>query len=241
MAKLEQVWLVLPHLSGITNHSLGKTKWAYDTYPKLYRKPCDTRWFDKYIGQKCLLVDDFGGASSKMSLNYLLQLLDRYPIQVEVKCDYVDLQSTDIVITTNLHPQTWYNYEKRKEQYNALARRVHQVLWFKEFGKPAISVSVDTFFHSYWEDCADSEYLIEQTEEQTESTSQDSPSLPLLKRKLPEPLKKVMDGFIIGPGNCSSEPIDLTSEAEDSETEDERMIRESSDDESYDSCTDLFD
>lgn len=83
----------------------GKTKWCYDNYPELYRKPCDTRWFDQYCGDDTLLLDDFGGASSKMSLLYLLQLLDRYAIQVEIKGDYVAMLATTIVITTNYHPK----------------------------------------------------------------------------------------------------------------------------------------
>ncbi len=152
----------------------GKTKWAYDSYPKLYRKPCDTRWFDTYADQKCLLLDDFGGASSKMSLNYVLQLLDRYPIQVEVKGDYVGLQATTIVLTTNLHPATWYDYSKREEQFNALARRFHKVLWFHTFGEPPKAVSVQTFFKEWWEGCSDDVYLIEETQElKTESSTQD--------------------------------------------------------------------
>ncbi len=143
----------------------GKTKWAFDSQPQLYRKPPDTRWFDKYEGQKCLLLDDFAGAASKMSLNYVLQLLDRYPIQIEVKCDYTDLQATTILVTTNLHPATWYDYSKREEQFNALARRFHKVLWFHTFGEPPKPVSVQTFFKSWWEGCSDDVYLIEETQE----------------------------------------------------------------------------
>ncbi len=151
----------------------GKTRYAYDTYPKLYSKPCDNKWFDGYSGQKCLLLDDFAGAASKVSLNYTLQLLDKYPIQVEVKGDYTHLQATDIVLTTNLHPATWYDYSKREEQFNALARRFHTVLWFHTFGEPPKRVSVQTFFKSWWEGCSDDDYLIEETQElKTEPSTQ---------------------------------------------------------------------
>ncbi len=206
----------------------GKTKWAYDHYPKLYKKPCDSRWFDTYIGQKCLLLDDFAGASSKVSLNYTLQLLDRYPMLVEVKGDYVNLQSTTVVITTNLHPKTWYNYEKRAEQFNALTRRFHKVLWFSEFGKKPMLCSVDTFFKCWWEDCADEVYLIAETEDETESSEVEMSSAHTSSDETPPfiPQHKKDEE------NTSTEPddnvvIDLTSSSSD-------------DEESVDSCLDLF-
>ncbi len=158
----------------------GKTRWAYDSYPNLYRKPCDTRWFDSYAGQKTLLLDDFGGASSKMSLNYVLQLLDRYPIQVEVKGDYIGLQATTIILTTNLHPKTWYDYSKREEQFNALARRFHKVLWFHTFGEPPKPVSIGTFFQDWWEDCSEDVYLIEETQEIKEESTSTQSSAPIV-------------------------------------------------------------
>lgn len=157
----------------------GKTKWAYDSYPKLYKKPCDTRWFDTYIGQKCLLLDDFAGAASKVSLNYTLQLLDRYPMIVEVKGDYVGLQATSIVITTNLHPKTWYNYNDRIEQFNALARRFHTVLWFHTFGEPPKPVSVEYFFQQWWDGAKDEDYLLEETEKETQELKNESPNSPV--------------------------------------------------------------
>ncbi len=156
----------------------GKTKWAHDSYPDLYKKPCDTRWFDTYAAHKELLLDDFAGAKSKMSLTYLLQLLDRYPLLVEVKGDYVSLQATTIVITTNLHPKSWYNYTKREEQFNALARRFHKVLHFSCFGEPPKAVSKDTFFQGWWEDCPNDQYLIPETQELKSEESQEPVVIP---------------------------------------------------------------
>ncbi len=142
----------------------GKTKWAHDNFPELYKKPCDTRWFDGYSGQRTVLLDDFSGAASKMSLNYVLQLLDRYPLLVEIKGDYTQFLAVNIIITTNIHPRLWYNYAKRMSQYHALARRFTKVLWFKKFGTPHIEVSHGYYFENYWEDCGDDEYLLEKTQ-----------------------------------------------------------------------------
>ncbi len=129
----------------------GKTKYAYDLFPNLYRKPCDTRWFDGYLNQQVLLLDDFGGAMSKMGLLYLLQLLDRYPLIVEAKGKYVAMQATTIIITTNYHPRLWYSYDKREESYNALKRRIHKILFFGCFGQGPMVCDDDIFYGEYWE------------------------------------------------------------------------------------------
>ncbi len=127
----------------------GKTKYCYDKYPSLYRKPCDTRWFDGYMSDKVLLLDDFGGAQSKMTVLYLLQLLDRYPLLVEAKGKYCPMMAEEILITTNHHPKKWYNWANREESYNALKRRIHKVFYFSEYGSCPLNCSKDTFFDSY--------------------------------------------------------------------------------------------
>lgn len=112
---------------------VGKTRLVNDKYPigvDSFRKAPDTKWFDGYDAHKVLLLDDFSGAASKMSLSYTLQLLDRYEIAVEVKGDTVPLLATKIFITTNNHPSTWYKWEKREIQYKALSRRIHYVIGF---------------------------------------------------------------------------------------------------------------
>jgi len=65
-----------------------------------------------------------------MSLSYVLQLLDRYEMSVEVKGDTVPLLATKIFITTNIHPSCWFKWDGRRIQYLALKRRIHHVLGF---------------------------------------------------------------------------------------------------------------
>lgn len=112
----------------------GKTRKAIEENTDYYRKHPDSKWFDGYTNQECLLLDDFSGSSSKMSLNYVLQLIDRYPFSLEIKGDYTELLATKIIITTNHHPNQWYDYSKRAEQYLALARRIHHVHVFDSKG-----------------------------------------------------------------------------------------------------------
>ncbi len=127
----------------------GKTRDALRLYKDVFRKAPDTRWFDGYSNQKTLLLDDFCGRMSKMSLSYLLQLLDRYAISVEVKCSYTNLLAENIIITTNIHPWDWYDYDNREEQYNALARRFTTVMWYTHFNEPPVEVTKESFFLDY--------------------------------------------------------------------------------------------
>ena len=143
----------------------GKTKQAYAQFPDLFRKHPGTRWFDGYEGQESLLLDDFGGASSKLRLDYVLQLLDRYPFTLEIKGSYTPLLATKIVITTNIHPKMWYDYSKREEQYKALARRIHGVFWFKSMGDPCIRLDHPTFFSDWFETCDEETILVPHSDE----------------------------------------------------------------------------
>ncbi len=117
----------------------GKTRYAYDTYgTNLYRVPISSTglWMDGYDGQIELLIDDFSGAASKMTLNDTLAMLDIYPIQLPVKGSYTWLEAMVIIITTNNHPRTWYKWEDRQNQYPALMRRFTEIWWYKAGEEP---------------------------------------------------------------------------------------------------------
>jgi len=92
----------------------------------------DKIWFDGYDEDKNVLLDDFAGKMSKMPLTSLLQLLHEYPEKVPIKGSFVWWNPKRIIITTNIHPNDWYDYSKRKEQYKALARRINHVYHFTD-------------------------------------------------------------------------------------------------------------
>ncbi len=81
----------------------GKTSLVYDTHPGLYKLPPfrinSTIWFDGYEGQLCLLIDDL--IPSSFSVMFLLQVCDRYPLQVQIKGGMVWAQWTTVYITSN--------------------------------------------------------------------------------------------------------------------------------------------
>lgn len=133
----------------------GKTRKVYKEWGKsnnFRRLPCNngTMWFDGYDMHKYVLLDDFAGAASHISLVMLLQILDRYPIEVPVKGSFTWWLPIKIVVTTNLHPRNWYKWENRESQYLALKRRFTAVFDFdtlNERGKPK---SVGKDFWEQW-------------------------------------------------------------------------------------------
>lgn len=117
----------------IGSTEVGKSRAAWEYDPDLHSQPGESPWFDGYCGQSTLLLDDFAGAASKATLTHTLRLLDRYPVRLEVKGSFTWLKATTIIITTNIHPYNWYDWERRHKQYAALARRIHEVhVWDTE-------------------------------------------------------------------------------------------------------------
>jgi len=64
-------------------------------------------WFDGYEGQHTLIIDDFDG--SFCSFRYMLRLLDKYKLKVEIKGGFSWAVWTTVVITSNIHPSGWYS------------------------------------------------------------------------------------------------------------------------------------
>jgi hypothetical protein len=99
---------------------------------EIYVKGTD-QWWDNYNGQQKIVFDDFSGAASKISLPELLRMLDHYRYQLPVKGAYEWCLANEIIITTNIHPTMWYDYTNRRQHYDALARRVNQVVYYREW------------------------------------------------------------------------------------------------------------
>lgn len=72
----------------------------------LARPAGQTVWFDGYIGQEVVVIDEFYGW---LSLDLLCRLLDRYPCNVETKGGSVSFVARRIYITSNMAPTSWYS------------------------------------------------------------------------------------------------------------------------------------
>ncbi len=108
---------------------IGKTRYIYDVeeFLHIYRLPNGNNgnlWFDGYdpIEQKVLLIDDFKGW---IKYQKLLQIIDRYSLNVEVKGGMVPLMVTKIYITSNFEVDDWY---VNIPDLTALKRRIHKTL-----------------------------------------------------------------------------------------------------------------
>lgn len=80
-------------------------------------------WFDGYMGQECVLLDDFDGKASKWTLAQTLSILDRYPLNAPTKGGFTFWKPKEVWVTTNIHPRKWFEWENRENQYDALKRR----------------------------------------------------------------------------------------------------------------------
>ncbi|AGC55149.1 replication associated protein [Cyanoramphus nest associated circular K DNA virus] len=101
---------------GVTG--IGKTRSVYAQYGNdIYTKD-DSKWWNGYAAQKCILFDDWVG-SEEISPVSLLKICDRYPLQVQTKGGYVPLARTTTVIifTTTQHENFWYGGTKHEANW----------------------------------------------------------------------------------------------------------------------------
>jgi RNA helicase./Putative viral replication protein. len=112
----------------------GKTRLCYDeakssghrVYP-LPQNDKGTVWWDSYDGEDVVLIDDFYGW---IKLSYMLKLLDRYPMLIQVKGNFLHFISKKIVITSNKNPFDWYCWPDSTLK-KAFFRRVTKITQFK--------------------------------------------------------------------------------------------------------------
>ncbi len=131
----------------------GKSHWAHQRFPDAYWKPPMSKWFDGYLDETTVIMDEYAGKMSKMSLVFLLRLMDKYPLKVEVKGSSRDWLAETIVFTTNIHPYLWYDWEGRKSQWPALQRRFHEVWYLPTPHCTPVFLSHESFFNQWFEGC----------------------------------------------------------------------------------------
>lgn len=83
----------------------------------------NTIWFDGYVGQKTLVINDFYGW---IKYGMLLNILDGHQQQLEVKGGITYANWDKVIITSNNHPREWYE----KGFTEALKRRVTKIIEF---------------------------------------------------------------------------------------------------------------
>jgi len=102
-------------------------------------------WFNGYSNQKVLIVDEMNG--EWMGWQFLLQLLDKYPLQVQTKGGQVWAGWETVILTSNAHWESWYPYYNGGMDKKALERRLHKIYKFfgdEENGFHQLEIKKDT-------------------------------------------------------------------------------------------------
>lgn len=112
----------------------GKTRRCWEEAGAgAYAKPAG-KWFEGYSGQENVILDEFPDDSIGITL--LLQMLDRYPLTVEVKGGSVSWTPSKIWISSNLRPEDWYP-SASPEHRAALMRRLTEFGVVEHMGEGA--------------------------------------------------------------------------------------------------------
>jgi len=104
---------------------VGKSKYAHEQLPEAYLKEPRTKWWNGYLHQATVIIDDFGPGG--IDINHLLRWLDRYKCMVETKGGMVALHAQHFIITSNFHPEVLFTdsmTQQPHQQLPALMRRI---------------------------------------------------------------------------------------------------------------------
>lgn len=123
----------------------GKTRYVMDTYPDVFIKQNDTKWWDGYDKHETVLLDEFYGW---IPFHWLLRLLDRGPVKVEVKNGQVEFVPKRIFITSNARPDHWYKNDKLAEHWPSFVRRITSWVWCPRLGEHYPYDNWDDFFQA---------------------------------------------------------------------------------------------
>lgn len=115
------------------NTGTGKTRGVYEQYgvDEVYvvtRPTNGSLYYDNYTGQTCILYDDYLGWAP---LSHMLNVLDRYPMQLKVHGGMVHFlaSTTTIIITSNKRWDELYNWPNEQLK-QAFKRRITEVREF---------------------------------------------------------------------------------------------------------------
>lgn len=113
---------------------VGKTRRVMEeTKGAVYTKPPNSHWFDGYDGCSDVLLDDYDGY---LPFRYLLQLLDRYPMQVQTKGAHINFAPKRIFLTSHTPVESWYPAATDIDMA-ALKRRITQIIHLSVNGQVA--------------------------------------------------------------------------------------------------------
>lgn len=97
------------------------------TAPDIYEKEPEDKWFDGYDGEKHILLDEFRGERSGLTLEMFLRLTGDKRMHLQEKGATLWRRAEKIWITTVAHPKLWYAWNDIDGAFDQLQRRVTAV------------------------------------------------------------------------------------------------------------------
>jgi len=103
---------------------VGKSRKAHEDMPNAFIKEPRTKWWNGYILEKEVIIDDF--APGGIDINHLLRWFDRYKCMVETKGGMIPLVADNFILTSNFSPEECFtdNMGVVHPQIPALMRRI---------------------------------------------------------------------------------------------------------------------
>lgn len=104
---------------------VGKSRRAHERFPGAYIKEPRTKWWNGYLLQREVIIDDFG--PNGIDLNHLLRWFDRYKCYVESKGGMIPLYADKFIVTSNFEPSDCFKDKDgvSHPQMDALYRRIN--------------------------------------------------------------------------------------------------------------------
>lgn len=107
----------------------GKTRKACDMADDMGLEPFiksgTYRWFDGYDAHRFVIFDDF--RDSQCEFGFLLRLLDRYPLRVEIKGGTRQWKPHTIVITSPMPPEETYKTMQQNDRYDKIQQLIRRI------------------------------------------------------------------------------------------------------------------
>ncbi|HIB78384.1 MAG TPA: hypothetical protein EYO58_12435 [Flavobacteriales bacterium] len=125
----------------------GKSREAFtqalkDPEIPYYSKSSGSKWWDGYLSESIVILDDF--RADWFTFSYLIRLLDCYPLSVEIKGGMVAMCATTFYITCPLRPEQLFASLASRDDGRILqlTRRITEVRLFgdePEFVAPSVA------------------------------------------------------------------------------------------------------